>query len=225
MTNAVLIALMLTVPATVFAQSQTLSEGPYRIQITLERYSARGWQGVDSRLVLDQDDTVRFRMRTNFSGFLYVTNLSTSGRYDQLFPGSETGGDNKIEAGKDYLIPASEQGSFRVTGPPGQEIVYWLISPGPIDNRTATPTQPPRKPPTLIPRCDDTILRARGDCVDTTAGPKQVQETNALPADLAVFPNVQSRELVFMQLDKSSVVSSPASLKGPAIYEFRLSHK
>ena len=225
MKNATLIALLLMMGPAVFGQSQPLSQGPYRIQITVERYSGGKWQAVDSRLVFEQNDTVRFRMRTNFNGFLYVTNLSTSGRYDTLFPAKETGSENHIQAEKDYVIPATDGGSFRITGPAGKEIVYWLISPSPIDNKTETPTPPSRKPPVLIPRCDSTILRARGDCVDTTAGPKQVQEPNTLPRDLATVPNIQSRELVFMQLEKSSVVSSPTPLKGPAIYEFHLSHK
>ena len=40
--------------------------------------------------------------------------------------------------------------------------MYWLVSPGTIDNGTGPLPQPSRKPPALIPRCDDTILRARG---------------------------------------------------------------
>jgi len=226
MNNIPLVALVLMAAVTpVFGQTQSLSRGPYRIQIALERYSKGDWQPVDSRLILDQNDTIRFRIRTNFSGYLYVTNLSTSGRYDLLFPSTEAGADNRIQSGKDYVIPATAGGSFRIAGPPGQEVVYWLISPGAIDNRNGPLQQPPRKPPTLIPRCDDTVLRARGDCVDTTAGPKQVQDPNLLPPELARVPNAQSRELVFMQQDKASVVSSPVPLNGPAIYEFRLSHK
>jgi len=224
MRTILLIALISTAVVPVFGQPQSLSQGPYRIQITLERHAKDIWQAVDSRLVLDQNDLVRFRIRTNFSGYLYVTNLSTSGKYQLLFPSSQTGADNKIQAGRDYVIPATDQGSFRITGPAGQEVVYWLVSPGAIDNGTGPLPQPSRKPPTLIPRCDDTILRARGDCIDTSAGPKQVEDPAGLPADFAKVRNANSRELVFMQQEKSSVVASPP-LKGPAIYEFRLSHK
>ena len=196
------------------------------MQITVERRAKDVWQAVDSRLVLDQNDLVRFRIRTNFSGYLYVTNLSTSGRYDLLFPSGQAGAENRIQAGTDYVIPATDQGSFRIAGPPGQEVVYWLVSPGEIYNRTGPLPQPPaRKLSTLVPRCDDTILRVRGDCIDTSAGPKQVQDPNGLPEDFANVRNANSRELVFMQQEKSSVVASPSPLKGPAIYEFRLSHK
>src|SRR2546426_4488506 len=94
-----------------FCQNESLSQGPYRIEITLERIEADSWRAIDSRLVLNQNDRVRFRLRTNFSGYLYVTNQSTSGRYEVLFPGADAGRQNKIDAGREYVIPAT-QGSF-----------------------------------------------------------------------------------------------------------------
>jgi hypothetical protein len=62
----------------------------------------------------------------------------------------------------------------------------------------------------LIPRCDDSILRARGDCVDSSAGPK---------------PGEGTRDLVFMREGQQTVISSPTPLLGPVTFEFRLAHK
>jgi len=46
-------------------------------------------------------------------------NQGTSGTYELLFPRSDTGGDNRVEAGKDYIVPAS-QGWFKVSGAGGK---------------------------------------------------------------------------------------------------------
>lgn len=70
-----------------FAQSKTLTEDLRRIEITLQRLEGGSWKTVDPGLVLAQNDRVRFRFRTNFEGYLYVLNHSTSGKYEQLFPG------------------------------------------------------------------------------------------------------------------------------------------
>jgi len=67
------------------AQSSS-PQGPYRMEIVLERRDAGTWKTVYPGLVLEQNDRVRFRCRTNFDGYLYVMNQSTSGTYTLLFP-------------------------------------------------------------------------------------------------------------------------------------------
>ena len=37
----------------------------------------------------------------------------------------------------------------------------------------------------ITPRCDDSILKARGDCIDSSAGPKLVPREVDLPQPLA----------------------------------------
>lgn len=208
-------------------QTQSLSQGPYKIEIVLEREENGSWTAIDSRLVLDQGDRVRFRVRANFAGYLYVTNQSTSGTYQLLFPEKDNERRNKIESGRDYLIPAAE-GWFRIAGPPGHEVVYWLVSPVELgDSNTKRPHAgtDANKPSRLMPRCDDTILRARGDCVDAFAGPREIAPDAKLPADLSPYANLRSRDLVFIRQDKASVVSSPVALSQPVIYEFRIAHR
>ena len=90
------------------------------MEIMLERREGAAWRAVDPGLVFAQDDRVRFRFRTNFDGYLYVMNQSTSGKYEQLFPREETGRENRVAAGRNTWFPPP-QTAFRITGPPGHE--------------------------------------------------------------------------------------------------------
>jgi Domain of unknown function (DUF4384) len=210
------------------AQSRTMTEGTHRMEITLERLDGEDWHSVDPALVLAQDDRVRFRFRTNFDGYLYVMNQSTSGKYEQLFPRDETGQDNRVAANKEYQVPATST-AFRIAGPPGFETVYWLVTPARLTDAPprlgAPPQATPTKPITLIPRCDDAVLRARGDCIDHAAGPKLVPRGVDLPQNLASQADAAQRDLLFMQQKDTAVIASSAPLTGPVIYQFRLAHK
>ncbi len=218
-------------PLPLLAQSSP-QQGPYRMEIVLERREAGAWHAVDPGLVLEQNDRVRFRFHTNFAGYLYVMNQSTSGTYAMLFPGEDTGRENRITAGKDYLVPAT-QTLFRIAGPAGHEIVYWMVTPAELQPEEPKyvplpPPPPPQEkqtPANMTPRCDDALFRARGDCIDTSAGPKGVNSRELLPDNLAQVPSGSSSELMFLRKQNTAVVSSPVPLKGPVIYEFHLAHK
>lgn len=212
------------------ALAQPVESDPHRMEITLEREQDGKWQVIDPGLVLDNGDRVRFRFQSNFDGYLYVMNQGTSGKHELLFPREETGEENRIESGKEYRVPAT-QAWFRVEGPPGFDIVYWLVTPlklgkGPQPYVPLPP--PPKTPPppeNLLPRCDDSIFRARGVCVDSSAGPRNAREREKLPENLKDVPNLRSRELVIMRKKESALISSPASAQSPLLYEFRLAHK
>ena len=185
------------------------TEGPHRMEIRLEKREGGSWKAVDPGLVLAANDHVRFRFRANFDGFLYVTNHSTSGTSTLLFPREDTGTQNRVLANKEYLVPATA-GSFRVDGPAGYDVVAWMVSPVELGKPTASPV-PPAPPASMKPRCDDAILRARGECVDSNAGARGLDTEG-------------SKDLVIIREKKASVVSSPSPLKGPVTYEFRLAH-
>jgi len=228
---AVLFLIQLAAEPPVLAQSQSLAQGPSRLEIWLEKKTKGRWQPADPGTVFLQDDLLRFRVTTNFSGYLYVLNHGTSGEYTLLFPRAETGQENRIEAGNKTNVPATE-GSFRITGPPGHEVVYWLVSPIELSSEKIqseyVPLPPPPKqrktPPKLIPRCDDKIFRARGDCVDVSAGPQRAVD-ESLPDNLTTIPALAARELKFEREQSASVVSAVEASGKPVIFEFRIAHR
>jgi hypothetical protein len=210
-----------------WSQTHTMTQGTHRMELQLERLDGTTWKTIDPALVLSQGDRVRFRFHTNFDGFLYVTNQNTSGKYEQLFPREETGQDNHIAAGKDYQVPATSF-AFRIAGPPGHEVVYWLVSPARLNDLPARPGIPPggiaAPPLTLMPRCDESLMKVRGDCIDSSAGPKLIPRDVDVSKDLAAA-NAASQDLLFIRQQNTAVISSPASLTGPVIYEFQLAHR
>jgi hypothetical protein len=207
------------VPLALTAQSQS-------VEVSLERNQGGVWKSIDPGLVLDQGDLLRFRFRTTFNGYLYVINSGTSGTQSLLFPGDATGRNNRVQAGKEYFVPSTDA-SFKVSGPAGHDVVYWLVSPVPLDSNPAaaigqTQTRPSG---TLIPRCDDSIFRARGLCIDSSAGPRNVGVQETLPDGISAVPNMTKRELLIVQNKDTARVSAPSAITGPVIYEFRVAHR
>lgn len=200
-----------------------------RIDITMERNDAGAWKTVAPGFVFHTGDHLRFRVRANFDGYLYVMNYGTSGQYSNLFPREETGTDNKIKSGAEYYVPATGA-SFRIEGPPGFDVVYWVMSPLDLGNGGShyvpLPPPPPNPvPQNLKPRCDDTILHARGLCIDSSAGPKSIAPDEKLPQNLSALPRAQSRDIVIFNQTQGTSVSTPERMDGPVLYKFLVAHQ
>lgn len=222
------LVMLMTVPSLASEQSRPKRAEPQRIEIAVERSHDADWKSVPPTLVFESGDRLRFRVRTNFDGYLYVINLGTSGEYAILFPRDETGKANKVLSGSDYLIPATES-YFKIAGPPGQDVVYWIVSPVDITNgqKPYVPLAPPPKnrPANLSPRCDETVLRARGLCTDSTAGPRNLTEAEGTPDSILKMRRVTPRDIVIRNDRNRAVVSSMSDSVGPVVYEFRVAHK
>src|SRR5581483_7564747 len=184
-----------------------------RMEIVVEKKRGDEVEAMNPGHVFETGDLVRFRFRMDSAGYLYVMNYSTSEKYALLFP-KEDGGENVIEQSKEYVIPATSGGWFRIAGPAGQDIVYWMLAPTeltrarPVPSDMRPPGRPSGSPATVTPRCDDTIFRARGDCVDPTAGVKP-----------------GSDRLSVDRRGDRSIISSFEPLARPVIYEFRVAHR
>jgi hypothetical protein len=207
------------------------STGPKRIEIVVERSERGEARRADPSQVFRTGDLVRFRFRATFNGYLYVMNHASSGSFVLLFPKEETGTMNRIEAGREYLVPMTDNGWFRLEGPPGYEVVYWLVSPVRLsDGHSALsvpklPAPAPHLNPSITPRCDDTIFRARGECIDHAAGLKPLDKNATLPENLAGFSGAASRELTFVKSNKSAAVAVQDDSEEPFLYTLRLAHR
>ena len=201
---------------------------PQRVRLTVEREDSSGWRAMNPATVFAPNDRLRFRVTTNFPGFLYVMNRGTAGTYELLFPRTDTGSDNRVEAGREYVVPATE-GWFRVGGPAGQDVMYWLVSPiempGGYQRLPPPPPHEPNAPASLRPRCDDTVFKARGECIDNSAGVRPVAPGEKLPSNLSGVAGATPRELLFLEEKGGTVLSSKQPLTGPVIYEIRLAHR
>ena len=102
--------------------------GQQRLEITIEKRDTGAWKTMDPGHVFQDGDQLRFRFKSNQPGFLYVINEGTSGDQSTLFPSEQAGTNNKIEPGREYIIP-STSGAFRIVGPKGYDTVYWVLSP------------------------------------------------------------------------------------------------
>ncbi|HEV8413768.1 MAG TPA: DUF4384 domain-containing protein [Bryobacteraceae bacterium] len=208
--------------------SACLAADPQRVRVTVEREDGSGWKAMNPATVFAPNERLRFRLTTNFSGFLYVMNHGTADTYELLFPRTDTGSDNRIEAGKEYVVPAN-QGWFRIAGPAGQDLMYWLVSPVELPSGYQRLPPPPAHDPTLPssmhPRCDDQVLKARGECIDNSAGVRPVEPGEKLPSNLSGVAGATPRELLFLEEKGDTVLSSKQPLTGPVIYELRLAHR
>jgi hypothetical protein len=136
---------------------------------------------------------------------------------------------NRIEPDQTMVVPAIGDGWFEVSGPSGFDTIYLLVSSTPI---SIPPAAVPEKqespqntlPPNLLPRCNDEIFKARGECIDSSAGAAPLPPDAPVPRELVPFAKSAARDIILTD-DSDGVTVKPApSAKLPLIYTFRLAH-
>jgi Domain of unknown function (DUF4384) len=192
------------------------------IDITIEQRQGSTWKPVSAQKVFRKDDVVRFRLRSQVSGYLYVLNNESDGVKTWLYPRSNASEPNYISVDKVYVIP-DEKGSFTVGGRPGFDVTYWMISPNPlpIDSSSAGDAS---KRSALLPKCDGP-LRARGGCEDKQAGPHTVTDPNDIPPAFSSSGALLSRELTFKTGTPEIQVSTPQPSSESIIYALWIAHQ
>jgi hypothetical protein len=184
-----------------------------RIELALERQAEGRWARVDPQTVLSAGERIRFRFSTNTPGWLCVYYTGSGGQSEWLLPS------RLVVKDTPYLVPA-EPASFSVDGPPGMDVLYWILSPKQVPLESLVPAGAKRTMPnTLIPRCrSQSVVMA---CLDDRAGPA--------PLDTASSPLRQSRlRARELKIDSGSNGASiqPAERNiGVIVYEFRLAHR
>lgn len=95
----------------------------------IERSTGSGFQRVTAATEFFQGDQIRFHLRANRSGYLYMVTRGVSGRTSYLYP-SKPNESEYIEAGKDYLVP--RQGAIVFDNQSGTEDVWLFLSDKPL---------------------------------------------------------------------------------------------
>jgi hypothetical protein len=211
---------------------------PGVITIRLEKRTGSRVDRVPQNMVFKSGEVLRFSLSSSMAGYLYVVDKGSTGVTTTLFPGaSALHGDNRIEPKRGYLVPPDGNGWFEVTGPPGFDVLYFLVSETPM-NLAAAPTPEEQAPaehpaplpgpalsPDLLPRCNDEIFKSRGECLDDSAGPAPLPQGAALPRELGPLAASASRDIILSEDEAGTEVGPGASGKLPLIYTFRLAHR
>ncbi|HEY3743512.1 MAG TPA: DUF4384 domain-containing protein [Bryobacteraceae bacterium] len=189
--------------------------GKVYVQVTLERQEGSEWKAVDPRTILDQKDKIRFRFSTSFPGYLYVFDRASDGSTEKLYPNDETANNNRVEPGQSYLLP-SASGNYLIDGPPGYDITHWIVTPEPLAALPTTSDMPRSEiPSTLIPRCREGGLKARGvgGCLDDHAGPQAPKDSALKARNIKIEKSADAK------------ITSPSAKMAPIVYEFRVAHQ
>jgi hypothetical protein len=146
------------------------------LTVTVERASGEQWRPVDAATVFKAGEEVRFRIRPGFAGYIYVLNETAAGERMWIFPPASAPRSNSVVADRDYVFPDGD-GALQIPDRAGYDFVYVILT---SVRLPAMPPVPPRieRPVknTLLPRCKEGPLRARGVCLDETAGARPVDD-------------------------------------------------
>jgi len=193
-----------------------------RLEISVELRKGGSWIEADPATVFDSGAELRFRARTNFPAHLFVTNAGTSGTSAVIYPSAEAGRQNLLQPGRELVLPASD-GAFRISGPAGYDVLYWIATPWNAARAEGQPYVPLPAPPkpgtmqhTLVPRCDDAIFRAHGECKDLSAGSRRVQPGSPMTDNGKQSGDLRARDIEFVRRAPTEAV---------VIYEMRIAHR
>jgi hypothetical protein len=166
--------------------------GADRIDVTLERLADDKWSRIDPQTVVTKGERVRFRFVSASPGWLAVYYVGSGGQSEWLSPSQLVVKDNAV------VVPP-DPASFTIGGPPGLDVLYWILSPKQVPLEALVPASERKPAKTLIPRCRET-----DPCTDDRAG----------------LAKMRAREL---KVDSGS--GTPERNIGVIVYEFRLAHR
>ncbi len=207
------------------AQAPKPPAAPETMRIMLDRKTPDGKiQTMASDHVFEPGDLVQIRMKSDFDGYLYVMDQGTSGKYSTVFPSADTGSDNRVRQGQEISIPLQSGTWFEISGPPGFDVLYFVLSPSALSAPPSTSFTAPVPLSSLKPRCNDAIFRARGECTDPNAGPAPLPKDAPLPAPLEPMAGMASRDINVVKNKTQVTVGASGNKTAPLIYTFRIAH-
>jgi hypothetical protein len=224
---------LIPVGLTAHLESQATSSGGL-VSVRLEQREGKLTIPVPQNKVFRTGDQIRFRLTSRISGYLYVVNQETSGGIATLFPISKgTEQSTRIDPDQIHFVPVEGDGWFEIDGPSGFDTIYFLLTATPInvpptatsdEEKTERPKPGAHLPPGLLPRCNDEIFKARGECIDQSAGFAPLPAGEQVPRELVPLAKTASRDIVIADDGTNVEIDPPPSAKLPLIYTFRLAH-
>lgn len=176
-----------------------------RIDVAVERLADGRFNRIDPQTVLASGDRVRFRFNSSVAGWLSVYYAGSGGQADWLLPS------RLVTKDTPFLVPA-EPASYTIEGPPGLDVLYWIVSPKQVPLESLVPSGARRQVPhTLVPRCRSgkEPEAAALACLDDRAGPVRLR----------------ARELKIDSGSSGTGIQPADRNIGVIVYEFRLAHR
>jgi Domain of unknown function (DUF4384) len=205
----------------VCAQREAPASQRTRLQLAVQCSKQDQWRTVDAQSVFKQGDRIRFRFRTSLPGYLYILNHSSGGQVSWLYP-PPGNSSNRVEAGREIIIPASD-GSYAIGGPPGFDTLYWILR----STRFEVPDLNAGQldaPSTLISRCREEE-RQEIACLDKNAGPKPLENPNKLETALGIGDSLVARDLTFESKPQATEIGTDSDgVSSGIIYQVRIAH-
>jgi hypothetical protein len=194
-------------PATVpdKGEAQVINAGlepeiPLGLRYSFLKQQGNGTVEVDTATMFRSGERIRLTVESNDSAYLYLVLLGSSGKWSVLFPSSQiAGGNNHIEPGHRYTIPA--QHWFAFDDQVGEEKLFILLSRQPQEDleeliyslQKAPGAQSPAEPA-------------------KTPGGEKLLMAQALPVDDELIGRlreaVYARDLVFEKVDDTEAAGS-----------------
>ncbi len=120
------------------ATAKTPAAGEHAVEVSMPlglRYSVlkRGADNQFAEVAADTmfktGDRVRFQVKTNTTGYLYIVMQGSSGSWKLLFPSSEVaGGSNLVQPGEMRTVPSGDRGQFVFDEQAGTEKLFVVLT-------------------------------------------------------------------------------------------------
>lgn len=85
----------------------------------------------NNRFPFQTGDSVRLHIKTTMNGYAYIALIGSSGKKSVLYPPQGSTEDNKLEAGKEYVVPPNGQITF--DDRTGEEKLFVIVSQDKVD--------------------------------------------------------------------------------------------
>jgi hypothetical protein len=202
------------------AMAENLDQTP--LTVSVEKLSSTGdWRPVEQDEVLASQTWIRFRVKTAVSGRLYGLAEGTSGQSQVIFPLQSMDQRNVAAAGMEFVLP--REGAFQVTGPAGEDVVYWVLTPGSPAGRIGSAPEHGSRLHTLVPRCDDAAFASGFQCSGARPGAAVVRSEAGIRENAGRSNQMRARDLRFGQPPSPSERVNRQS-DGPVVVEVRIKH-